>query len=107
LARRSRRVNDTSEDLVDGIDWTFGTTVAGGHSDQAVQKCVRRMCRLESRCGPKVVPGRIDGFAASKGRDDFRRPVAKAERSHRDERAVVSLKGRAKVQFEDAVWPDQ
>ena len=61
------------------------------------------MSGLEPRGGPKVVMRRIDSFVASKRRHDFSRSVTQAERSHRDERAVVGPERRAKVQFEDAI----
>src|SRR5215475_8011526 len=96
-----------SENFVDRVDGAFRSTVAARYSHHPVQKGVRRVCGLEPRRGAKVVRGRIDGFAADDCGNDFWGPVTQAERSHRDERAVVSLERDAKVHLQDTVRPEQ
>src|SRR5260221_11612602 len=96
-----------SENFVDRVDRTFCATVAAGHCDEAIQERVRGVCGLEARRGAKVVGRRIDRLAASDGRHHVRRSMSQAERSHRDERAVVGPERDAKIHLEDAVPPEE
>src|SRR5205814_1746964 len=83
----------------------FRTTIASRDGDQAVQERVPRVRRLEARHRPEVVPGRVHCLTAAEGCDDFWWPVAQAKRFHRDERAIVGLESRPKVQLQYAIRP--
>jgi hypothetical protein len=70
---------------------------------ESIQERVPGMRGFETWRGPKVVGGRIHAFAARKCGDDFRGPVAKPERRHLDQGAVLGLEREAKVELQNSV----
>src|SRR6266851_1144854 len=59
----------TSEHLVDRVDGTVRTAIAGRDRDEAIEKRVRRMRRLETRHGAEVIRRGGDRLAASERRN--------------------------------------
>src|SRR5215510_1706689 len=96
-----------SEHLVNRVDRPFAPTVAARHGNDSIQERVRRVPGREARRGTKIIRRRVDGLAAADGGNHIRRSVTNATRSHRNERAVVGLERRQKIQLENTVGSQQ
>src|SRR5450432_1039777 len=98
-----RAYTRASQDLVDRVDGASDAPVSARHGEESIQELVLRVAGLEARKGPEVVRRRVDALAPRERRDDFRWPVAKAERCHVDERTIVGLEGDTQIELEDSV----
>src|SRR4029077_9013654 len=97
----------SSKDLIDRVDGTCGAPIAMRYGNEAIQERVLRVSGLEARRGPEIVVRWVDTLAASERGEHFRRSVAKPERGHMDEGAVVRLEGESQIELEDAVAAEQ
>src|SRR3954470_10289770 len=99
----SRRVTCMSEHFVNRIDRSGRPSIATGHGHQPIERRVRGMRGFEPDRGSKVVPIRIDVFAAAESRHHVRWSVAQAKGTHRDQCTVVGSECGPEVELEDAV----
>src|SRR3954449_10473489 len=99
----SRRMTCMSEHFEDRIDRSGRAPIPTGYGHQPIERRVRGMRGFEPDRGSKVVPTRIDVFAAAESRHHVRWSVAQAKGTHRDQRTVVGPECGPEVELEDAV----
>jgi len=97
----------SSQDLVDPVHCSVGTSFANTNGDDAIQECVRCRRRLESRHRSKVVPRGIDDLSSAKRGERVRRAMTQPLKGHIDQRMIVCLQRDAQIQLQDAVGAQQ
>jgi hypothetical protein len=92
-----------SEHFVNRIDRSGRASIATGYGHQPIEMRVRGMRGFEPDRGSKVVPIRINVFAAAESRHHIRWSVTQAKGTHCDQGTVVRSECGPEVEFEYAV----